>query len=255
MRRALPWLSFLLALACCGADDDSVKLEAEQNDTEQALSSDRVAELKAQVIAIASANTTKTNNLAAVRAQLDPLVAELRVHFAQNRPENEAQLVRGTWKSLWYDNPDIDDRGPFVLKRNKIYQVVEKDFYVNVSELDFNVGGVSLGAYSSFLRGNYRITDPATDELRAAGTERLNVISLKFADNRTRPGALPKASKIRKLANQASDGNGAWTVPVPGPRGERGELWNVYLDDTLRVSLGIDLRTPEREDLYVLVRP
>ena len=44
-----------------------------------------------------------------------------------------------------------------------------------------------------------------------------------------------------------------FTLPAPGPRGITGELWNLYVDDTLRISAG-NQQDDGRTDLYILVR-
>jgi ABC-type phosphate transport system substrate-binding protein len=98
------------------------------------LSAADVDALKAKIVAIASANTTRDDNIAQVRSQLQPLVDQLAAYFAANRPANELALTRRAWRSLWYDDKDIDNNGPgFIeLDRSSIYQVVEDGYYYNV---------------------------------------------------------------------------------------------------------------------------
>ena len=206
----------------------------------------RIAQLKAEVLAIARANTLRTDNLEEVRARLEPLVAELGAYFAANRPADEVKKLRGNWKSVWFDNADITDRGPAKLQRDRVFQVVEDGFYYNAS--DYKVLG---GTVSTFLRGDYVIEKPANRE--NAGQPGLNVVRLTFGETRLRLGALPADSRVRKLTLDVANREVS-SVPTPGPKGITGRLWNVFLDDTLRISVGYSDRKPDRIDYYVLTR-
>jgi hypothetical protein len=212
-----------------------------------------VARAKRAVLEI-SARNTRSEDLAGVRAELMPHLDVLRKHFAANRPANEAQLTQGTWKSLWYDDPDIE-RGPkfLPLDRDRIYQVVKSDHYYNVSESTPTVLGLKLGRIQSFLRGNYRLENRPTAENR--GEEKLNVIALEFAGNRARLGRLPTDVPLERLVEQVDSG-AKLSIPVPGPRGIRGELYNLYVDADLRVSAGVQLGDSKSTDLdlYILRR-
>lgn len=212
-----------------------------------------VAAAKRKVIEITRQNTTRTDNVAEVRAQLKPHLAVLADYFANNRPANEVQLTRGAWKNLWYDDPDIDRVGPLVLDRSQIYQVVEDGFYYNVSNSKFRPLGLSLGTVQNYLRGNYEIIDRATADTQ--GQPRRNVIALEFAGNRLWFGGLPEGADLRKLVERV-DGGDKLTIPVPGPRGIQGELWNLYVDEDIRISAGVQKgeSLSTQEDLYVLER-
>jgi hypothetical protein len=211
-----------------------------------------VQALKKQILAIASANTTRTDNIKEVRAQLDPLVRQLAVYFAANRPADEAQKTQGVWKNVWYDNPDID-RGPFFLKlkRETIYQVVEPGYYYNVSDSRVRVLGLPLGTIHSFLRGNYSIIRPATEQNK--GEEGLNTIALEFADLRFKFGRRPTDEPIREQVRAIAERE-TFSLPSPGPRGVKGELWNLYLDDDVRIAAGFQADKPSELQLYVLQR-
>lgn len=208
--------------------------------------------IKQQVIDIAKANTTRTDNVKEVRAQLDPLVAQLGKYFAANRPANELTQTQGVWKNLWYDNPDID-RGPFFLKldRASVRQVVEDGYYYNVANSAVKILGLKLGTVHSFLRGNYTVGRPATPETQ--GEERRNVIQLEFADLRVKFGGIKDNVSIQKQVDRIVTKT-TWSLPSPGPRGVKGELWNVYVDDTVRIAAGFQADKPEELQLYVLQR-
>jgi hypothetical protein len=162
------------------------------------------------------------------------------------------EKTRGAWKSLWYDADQINrDRGPFRLDRNQIYQVVEDGYYYNVSDAPIYAGPLKLGTVHAFLRGNYQIKDPASEANR--GQPRLNVVDLEFDENRVRLGKIPEGKDLRELVTEVKDRE-RFTLPVPGPRGIKGELWNAYVDDDLRISRGVQDDIPGVVDLYVLRR-
>ena len=165
------------------------------------------------------------------------------------------ELTRGTWKNLWYDDPDID-RGPGFLKldRKRIWQVVGEKFYTNVSEAKFDLFGLQFGKIQSFLKGNYTINNeapPATPERPS----RKNVIELEFDTNKAWFGGLPKDKSLSETVSKVESGS-KWTIPVPGPKGIQGELWNLYVDKDIRISAGIQKGESKSSglDLYVLER-
>jgi len=208
-----------------------------------------VAAAKARLLELASANTLNPD-VKGVRAQLEPHVKLLSDWFAANRPDNELALTRGTWKSLFYDSPDLD-RGPIKLDKTDIYQVVEDGYYWNISESKPKLFGIPLGTVQGFLKGNYVISDAPGPDNR--GQPRLNVINLEFAETRVKLGGLPRDVDLRKLADEVNDRR-TFTLPSPGPRGVRGQLWNLYVDDQVRVAAGINAGDPNDLQLYVLRR-
>lgn len=212
----------------------------------------RLQAVKARIIELTSANTTRSDNIKAVRAELDPLVNELETWFAANRPRDEVAQTRGAWRSLWYDDANIDrDNGPFRLDRDQIYQVVRDGHYYNVSDNPVVLFGKRLGTTHSFLKGNYDIKDPAGPENQ--GEKRLNVVNLEFDDNRLRLGKIPRGQDLIKMVD-AVDERSRLTVPIPGPKGITGNLWNAYVDADLRISRGQQDDDPGVTDMYVLRR-
>jgi hypothetical protein len=208
--------------------------------------------VKQRILELTSANTLRTDNVDEVRKELDPLVNKLEDWFAANRPADEPARTRGTWKSVWFDADQIArDRGPIRLDRAQIYQVVEDGYYYNLSDTPLRAGPLKLGTVHAFLKGNYELKDPATPANR--GEKRLNVIDLEFDANKVRLGKIPEGRDLRALVDDVEKGE-AWSVPVPGPRGIRGELWNAYVDDDLRISRGVQDDIPGVVDLYVLRR-
>jgi hypothetical protein len=241
---ALAALATLLLSACGGG-------ELETDTTRQGLGNAKVQSLKAQIVALASANTTRDDNIAQVRAQLQPLVDQLAAHFAQNRPADEVALTQRTWRSIWYDDADIDNNGPAFIKldRANIYQVVEADYYYNVSNSKLRWFGKTVGTVQTYLKGEYTLSE--RPDASNAGQQRLNVINLKFVDNRLRLGSLPKNKPLADIVDRV-DRRVRLTLPIPGPIGITGQLWNLYVDDELRISAGNQDDDPGVTDLYIL---
>ena len=211
--------------------------------------------VKQQIIAIAAANTNNTANIAQVRAELEPKIAQLEEWFNANRPADEVSLTQVPWKNLWYDDPDIAfdiDLGFLQVKqpRDRIFQVIEDGYYYNVSEFQLTVFG-SRSVLQNYLKGIYTILRPATPE--TLGEPRLNTVDLEFALNAVRLGAIPVRVPLSTLV-QAVDAGTFRTIPVPGPIGVTGELWNRYVDADLRIAGGFDDSEPETLDLYILTR-
>lgn len=211
--------------------------------------------VREQVISICRANTLRTDNIPEVRAQLDPLVAQLSAWFNTNRPADEVQLTQRPWKSLWYDDPTIDEatNGSYgnttvELNRDAIYQVVEDGFYYNVSEVVIRKGR-KVSKLQNFLKGAYTLVDrPGPGN---AGQPRLNVVDLEFVFNATRKGGLPVGIDLRRLV-KAVETKRYDVQRVPGPIGVTGQLWNGYIDQDLRISLGNQDDDPGITDLYIL---
>lgn len=208
-----------------------------------------------QVIATCRANTLRTDNIPEVRALLDPLVAQLSAWFNTNRPADEVQLTQRPWKSLWYDDPTIDEasNGSFggtvyELNRDAIYQVVEDGYYYNVSEVVIRRGR-KISKLQNFLKGAYTLVDrPGPGNI---GLPRLNVVDLEFVFNATRKGGLPVGLDLRRLV-KAVESKRYDVQRVPGPIGVTGQLWNGYIDQDLRISLGNQDDEPGITDLYIL---
>ncbi len=215
--------------------------------------------LKNYVVDIAEANTERRDNLAEVRRALLPAIALLTIDFAADRPSNELALTTGAWKSIWDDSNDIEPPPPLTIDRNNIYQVVEDGFYYNVTNQSFPSPDGTLTDTQYFLKGVYTIARPATEE--NAGQLALNIIDLEFADSVFRLGRLPEGSDLRQLVGEIEQwvsegqGVGAPPLPAPGPAGQTGKLFNLYVDADLRIAAGIDGEDPERTlGLFVLTR-
>lgn len=211
--------------------------------------------VKQQIIRIASENTNNLQTISLVRAVLEPKIAQIEEWFIANRPANEVELTQVPWKNLWYDDPDISfnlNLGfvQVAQPRDRIFQVIEEDYYYNVSEFQLTLFGRQT-TLQNYLKGEYIILRPATVD--NAGQPRLNTVDLEFAANRVRLGTIPARLPLSTLV-QAVDQQRYRTIVVPGPMGVTGELWNQYVDSDLRIAAGFDDSEPETIDLYLLTR-
>lgn len=203
-----------------------------------------------EILTVSRANTLNPDTTS-VLARLKPHFDVVENYFAQNRPANEVELTKGVWKQIWYKNPDIEDLGgPVRLKNDKIYQDVRDDFYMNVSEADFRVLGVKVGTARGFLKGNYTLTQEAN--ATNVGDKKLNVISLEFGDTRSTFGKLRKKKTIEEQVDRVLEKK-TLTFKTPGPKGIEGELWNIYVDDNIRICRGSGGRTPNNNDQYYVL--
>jgi len=213
--------------------------------------------VRQQVIDICKANTTRSDNIPAVRAQLDPLMGQLEAWFIANRPTDEIALTQQPWKSIWYDDPTIDEfsNGSFggiqlQLDRDKVYQVVENGYYFNISESTLLASGIPV-KFQTFLKGAYTIINPAGPN--NIGQPFLNVVSLEFVYNGIKFGPLVNRLDLRRLA-RAANYRKLGVQRVPGPIGITGKLWNLYIDEELRISAGFEDDKPNELDIYILLR-
>lgn len=208
-------------------------------------------ELRDRIVKVCRENTTNVDGIVQIRKQLQPWVDQLEGFFAMNRPKDEITLTQRSWKNLWYDDPDIRDRGPLKLNRRRIWQVVNQGYYYNVS--DSTLGGCC--SFQNYLKGNYYISDKPNDDNRRQ--KRLNVINLEFVFNGLRVGGLPDGADVNQLVKSVEKKQyccGTGAIKIPGPYGVKGRLWNAYIDDQIRISVGFNTQEPSVLDLYVLER-
>ena len=216
--------------------------------------------LKSYVVAIAEDNTERRDNAVEVRQLLLPAISILAQDFAANRPANELEITRGIWKGLWDDALfSLEDNGPIRQDRNNVYQVVEDGYYYNVSNQVVQFGPGPAQTIQSYLKGLYEVARPAGAD--NAGELALNAIDLEFDDTVTRPGPLPTDVNLRDLALEIDEwvttgsGQGAKPDASPGPKGRTGFLFNLYVDDGLRIAGGFDDQDqPDRLILFILRR-
>lgn len=203
-----------------------------------------IEDLKAKIVAIALANQTNLENTAAVRAQLNPLVAALGALETKSFEEEKA-LKLGVWQQLWTDDSDDARADNFFQKvdRTNTYQVVFADgVFYNVSEIQ-----TLLGRFTGFLRGQYTVAEPR--------------FNLEFTDLKVRRGGVQDdAGGLFRFVEDAKLGRLGGLFQFPGERrypngpvGAKGYIETVFIDDQLRIDQGANLADGVT-DLFVLVR-
>ncbi len=192
-----------------------------------------IERLKAKIVAISKANQTRTDNLAAVEAELRPLIS-LLVRIAPQRTDAEsAALLVGPWYSLWTDQ----SFGPQPPNLSRIFQVINPNgHYYNLSETVIAGRPAVIGA----LRGAYAQVPGA--------------FAIRFTKNGFTPGVLvgKTGAEVGALAASIEAGTTP-LIQVPGPIGIGGRLGTVYVDETLRISSGD--QTPVFDDNGVVSVP
>jgi hypothetical protein len=219
-------LAFSIALcsACGGVEGDP--LSAADDGLSSQLTPSQLADTKRALRALASANIDRTDNLPAVRAQVDPLVAKLARHFGTRSAVQKLPLVKGAWRQSWTDFPypmakylSMDPR--------QTYQVVTADgYYYNLGD-DTAAGFLGL---TGVLRGSYA---PAGALLR-----------IRFTASGFRLGRLAQGEDLFALA-QGLESGARYYFGIPGgghaPNGPidiSGTLETLYVDGDLRVERG-----------------
>lgn len=211
-----------------------------------------VAQAKAELIEICESNLDRWGD-PALQTRIDRRVRVLSEWFANNRPANELATTQGSWKAIWYEDTSFVTGVPGLVEidRENTYQVVRDGYYYNVSKVDINLLGRQI-SLAGFLKGEFTITNPAGPG--TCGQQKLNVIDLEFTDNRILPTWLPPLAPLTVVVELVDAGR-IPTIPVPGPDGVTGELWNLYVDQDLRVAFGNeDDETAREGSLFVLVR-
>lgn len=204
-------------------------------------SQERLAELKDQILEIAIANGDNRDNLVEVRAQLDPLVAELDAYQAEVQATEELDVLVGSWKEVWAD--DIEPQRPgFETDRDGVYQVITADgYFYNIGELDGPLGFTATG----YLRGEYS----------DAGIN----LAIEFTDLGILFGGIDRVENLRDQIDAIESGEKN-LIPTPGnptfpngPIGATGVIRNLYIDDEIRIATGSN-DADGVQDLYVLTR-
>jgi PAP_fibrillin len=245
LRNAL-FSTAILTLSCTGAEPasqstgdfapDSVaafEKEASAVELGSGFQKQLIERLKAKIIGIAKANQTRTDNLAAVEAELRPLIS-LLVRIAPPRTDAEsAALLVGPWYSLWTDQ----SFGPQPPNLSRIFQVISSSgHYYNLSE--------------TVIPG----MPPVIGALRGAYAQIPGAFAIRFTKNGFTPGVLAGKSSAEVAALAASIEAGTTPlIQVPGPIGIGGRLGTVYVDETLRISSGD--QTPVFDDNGVVSVP
>lgn len=194
--------------------------------------------LKEQILRIAFANQTRTDNTAAVRAQLDPLVHELvAITPPRTEPEKLYQVLGG-WYQVWSDAPFLQPTPFGSYDLTKAYQVVFNGYYWNVSSFVPTVGPRA----TQFLRGEFGVTQRALEPV-------------KFTTDVFGIGEVPAKADVLTYAIRAESGEyDAQPTLAPSPVGlPQLPLINVYVDDNVRLVTSL-LDGKPAGSLFVLLR-
>ncbi len=211
----------LVALGGCAADAGADETETSTAEVRTRLSVQELAATKARLRAICNPNMTRTDNLDAVRADVDPIVEKLARHFGKRTAAQKLPLVAGAWRQIWSDFPY--PMAPFVtMDLAQVYQVVSPDgHYWNLGD-SRALGFIGI---TGVLRGRY--------ELDGA---RLNIA---FTDSGFRFGRLAAGADLVDYARDLEEGDKTYLgLPGGGPVGISGTLETVYVDGDLRIDRG-----------------
>jgi hypothetical protein len=213
----------MLGCASEQADDAAETTSSELGGT---LSASELAATKAALRAVSNANMTRTDNAAAVRAQVDPLIEKLSRHFGRRSAAAKLPLVAGAWRQIWTDFPY--PMTPFLsMDARQVYQVVSADgHYWNIGD-EKAIGFLGL---TGVLRGKFS----------PSGTK----LAIEFTAVGFRFGRLGKHDDLVELADGLESGD-SYYVGLPGggaapngPVGIKGTLETLYVDGDLRVERG-----------------
>jgi hypothetical protein len=199
----------------------------------------RVAEIKAEIRAIALENLGRRDNLAETRALLEPLVAELSQFHAPESAEADLPALEGAWKEIFSDDVEPEPPG-FSTDRDSVYQVISsKGYFYNLADLK-GPGPLKL---LGVLRGKYT---PSKDFL-----------NIEFTKVSIRASSLRADESLTRLAERLEAGS-VFTVTPPGdsrapngPVGAKGNIKNLYIDADFRVATGSNF-ADGKYDFYVL---
>jgi hypothetical protein len=212
-----------------------------------------IANAKAQIISLSKNNLDRWGD-PIIQSLIDEQASILENWFIVNRPDNEIELTTGPWFAAWYEDTTFFPSN-FLLSadRNNTYQVVRDGFYYNIAK--FDVGAIfRRRAWTNYLRGAFTIKDPKTDS--SCGEKRRNVIDLRFTRTSLKRGFIPTDSPLPGYIDALDRGDirrGALGFRFRG--GTTGDLWNLFVDEDLRVCYGIDDGSAIDEGgLFVLTR-
>jgi hypothetical protein len=243
-RIAQIFLLTTVAVAASGCHFADAEVDADANDemllstSESAMLADPalrdrvIAFAKHRIREISLANQTRTDNRAQVTNELRPFIDLLVLAAPRLSQAETLQRLQGPWYSLW-TNQEFRGNTPNLAR---IFQVIFPGHFYNISDSPAPGGGTVIGA----LRGAYA---PIPDAL-----------AIRFVRNAFVPGTLvgKTAAEVNNLAAAIESGSTP-SIPLPGPIGITGQLGAIYVDDTLRISSG--LQTPVFDDVGTVTVP
>jgi hypothetical protein len=236
-RLSLLCVSAILLASCASSTPEAVvESQAQQKQTQEAQRKSRVKALKTSILKIAEAasNTQcdQDDNYPEITKLLSQLTNELVSLTPAQTEAEKLPKVAGGWKQVW---ANLDSSSPDCISADDIYQVVfAEGYYWNISK---NIS--STGEAGGFLRGKYEVTD--------------NFLAIEFTDIAVSPTYFSTGTDLVDLATRAEQKEFI-ALPPNVPVGVKGELYNVYVDDTLRIVTGNDdLDDGQSDGFFVLV--
>jgi hypothetical protein len=225
-------LSLTAVLAACGS---SVPSNAQPQEV-SAQGEPNLKALKSFIVNTARSFQGKCDaddNRPEFRQKLENLVSVLLKLAPKQTEAEKLPKVAGGWQQVWADQSG-GAPGTCVSAKD-IYQVVfSEGYYWNISK-NITSNGEALG----LLRGTYEVLP--------------ELLRIEFTDQAFSPVYPPKGTKLVELAAKA-ERREFTALPKNFPVGLKGDLANIYVDDTLRVVRGKSDLTPNTTSLFILVR-
>ncbi len=200
----------------------------------------KVRALKKEIVALAESYRGEDDPKGERQDNLNKKISKLLKVAPQTPSSERTRRIAGAWEQVWGPY-NYENQGPLKTDPSYIYQIVdESGFYYNITRSEFD--GQKITA---FLRGEF---DPEGDRLRIRFTSNIFYVN----------GWLPKGTSLTELARLVEGGilNGP-EVPSggQGPKGKRGFLREVFVDDEIRITYGSEENdAPGTGNLYVLKR-
>jgi hypothetical protein len=194
--------------------------------------------LKAEILQLAKSYAGQADPDGSKKKSFEGLISKLLEVTPQRTTQEKAVNAVGAWRQIWgpYDKNSSAKKSP-VLDPKSIYQVIAPNgFYTNVAVYDlkgFRVVGI--------LKGKYQVD--------------ANQISIQFVENGILWQKIPTGYTLADLPN-LHDKNKIKVLDFPAswpPVGIKGSLHEIYSDDTLRLTMGVQ-EGQAGETLYVLER-
>jgi len=216
----------IFAMGCAAEETSDETLGSTSSELSMKLSSTELAATKAQLRTLCNANMRRTDNFAAVRSLVDPIVDKLARHFGTRPASEKVPMVAGAWRQLWSDYPY--PMTPFLkMDPTQIYQVVSAEgHYWNIGDQR----AVGLFGLTGLLRGAY--------------IENGTKLNIEFTNVGFRFGRVGKNENLVDFADELESGD-RFYLPTPGggkapkgPVGIQGTLETLYVDADMRIERG-----------------
>jgi len=209
---------------------------------EKTKANDSIQVKKQEILDLAKANTTNTENHKEVRQQLDQLVEELTENKSTVTEEQWALYSPGSWRQIWSDEADNSPAGSPARNLDKIFQfVTEQGRAVNFGE--------------RLLPDNQTITFA----LEAVGQVTGNVQTTTILKAFSRPQGMQKGELLSVLSADILSGKLQDFQEIElgefpkGPINAQSGLTILYLDEDLKVGTAPNVYSGESE-MFVLER-